>query len=215
MSSDNNSSSGGFVRTTTHFAALIHGRSLLSLAMLVFFSVMVYIASGYPFLAAMLPMVIGIPGIALSALQLCLDIRDYHRVEGKIDPRTAFEIYMDEIKHNTGGQVEMEIAPTTKELTTLVDDPSVVGRTRGQRELLLWGYFFGLVIAVLLFGFWIGIPLFLVSFLRFYARESWRLTAILTATAWIVLYVGLVLVLEQVLFEGFITGYVMELFARD
>lgn len=215
MSLDNNSSSGGFARTTTHLEALMHGRSLFSLGMLGFFSVMVYIASDYPFLAAMLPLVIGIPGIALSALQLVLDIRDYHRAEGKIDPRTAFEIYMDEIKQNTGGQVEMEIAPGTKELTTLVDDPSVVGRTRGQREVLLWAYFFGLVIAVLLFGFWIGIPIFLVTFLRYYARESWRLTAILTLSVWVALYIGLVLVLEQVLFDGFITGYVMEIFARD
>lgn len=211
MSSDN---SGG-VRTTTHLQALLHGRSLLSLGMLVFFSVMVWIATGYPWQAAMLPLVIGIPGIALSALQLFIDMRNYHRAEGKIDPRTAFEIYMDEISEHTKGQVQMEVSSSTKELTTLVEDPSVVGRTRSQRERLLWGYFYGLVLVVLLFGFWIGVPAFLVAFLRFYARESWRLTVTLALAAWAVMYLLLVVLLEQVLFEGLITGYILETFFSD
>ncbi|MFM2129398.1 MAG: hypothetical protein RL477_944 [Pseudomonadota bacterium] len=210
MSSDNSPA-----RTTTHLQALMHGRSLLSLGMFLFFATMVWIASGYPFLAAMLPLVIGIPGMLLSLLQLAIDMRDYHRAEGKIDPRTAFEIYMDDIKQHTGGQVEMEVGSGKKELTTLVEDPSVEGRTRAQREMLLWASFYGLVVLVLLFGFWIGVPAFLALFLRYYARESWRLTAILTLAAWIAMYVGLVLVLEQVLFEGFATGWLMEAFLRD
>ncbi len=209
MSSDN------LPRTTTHLQALLHGRALLSLGMLIFFSVMVGIATTYPWLAGMLPVVIGVPGILLSLLQLIIDMRDFHRAEGKIDPRTAFEIYMDEITEHTKGQVKMEISGEKKELTTLVEDPSVVGRTRGQREFLLWCYFFGLVLLVLLFGFWIGIPVFLVAFLRFYARESWKLTAILTLAAWASMYLLLAVLLEQVLLEGFNSGFIMENIFRD
>jgi hypothetical protein len=141
-------------------------------------------------------------------------MRSYHRAEGRIDPRTAFEIYMDEIAQNTKGQVKMDVSGNTQ-LTTLVDDPSVVGRTRGQRERLLWAYFYGLVVAVLLFGFWIGVPAFLTAFLRFYARESWRLVAMLTLAFWGAMYVLLVVFLEQILFEGFVTGYLLNLLSAD
>lgn len=200
-------------RSTTHFEALRHPRTLLSIAMLLFFSTMVWIALDYPWQAQMLPLVIGIPAIALSALQIYLDVANYHKSEGKIDPRTAFEIYMDEITANTKGQVKMELGAERKELTTLVEDPSTIGRTRGQRERLLFAYFYGLVIVVLLFGFWIGVPAFLITFLRFYAREGWKLIASLTLAAWGLMYLLLVVFLEQVLFEGFITGYVMDMFA--
>jgi len=213
MSSDNAPISKG-PRTTSHLQAFLHGRTLLGVVMLGVFSVMVAIAADYPWQAAMLPMVIGIPGILLSILQIVLDMRSYHRAEGRIDPRTAFEIYMDDITQNTKGQVTMDAAGAT-ELTTLVEDPSVVGRTRGQREKLLWAYFYGLVGAVLLFGFWIGVPVFLAAFLRFYARESWRLTLALTVACWAVMYLLLVVFLEQVLFEGFVTGYVVDLLSRD
>ena len=211
-SSSGNSSSGNStpVRGTSHLEALLHGRTLLSVAMFGIFSVMVGVASTYPWQAAMLPVVIGVPGIALAAVQIVLDIRSYHRAEGKMDPRTAFEIYMDEINQGTKGQVQMDLG--TKELTTLVEDPSTVGRSRSQRERLLWAYFYGLVLVVLVFGFWIGVPAFLITFLRYYARESWRLTAILTLACWVSMYVLLVVVLQQVLFEGFLTGYVMATF---
>jgi hypothetical protein len=208
--SSGNTSSDKAPRATSHLEALLHGRTLLGIAMFAIFAVMVGIASGYPWQAAMLPVVIGVPGMLLSALQVVLDIRGYHRAEGKMDPRTAFEIYMDEINEGTKGQVQMDLGTTAKELTTLVEDPSTVGRTRAQRERLLWAYFYGLILLVLLFGFWIGMTVFLAAFLRFYARESWRLTAILTLACWLSMYVLLVVALQQVLFEGFLTGYVME-----
>jgi hypothetical protein len=201
-------------RTTSHLAALLHPRTLVSVAMFAIFATMVAIASGYPWQAAMLPVVIGVPGMLLSLLQVVLDIRGYHRAEGVIDPRTAFEIYMDELKEGTKGQVEIDIGPA-RELTTLVEDPSTVGRSRGRREFLLWVAFYGLVSLVLVFGFWIGIPAFLIAFLRYYARESWRLTLTLTAAAWASMYVLLVLVLEQVLFEGFLTGLVIQTWFTD
>jgi hypothetical protein len=213
MSSDNVPAAKG-PRTTSHLQAFLHGRTLLSVIMLGIFSVMVAVAVDYPWQAAMLPMVIGIPGILLALLQIVLDMRSYHQAEGKIDPRTAFEIYMDEITAATRGMVTMEIGANTQ-MTTLVEDPSVVGRTRGQRELLLWGYFYGFVGLVLLFGFWIGMAAFLIAFLRFYARESWRLTLTLTLACWATTYLLLVTFLEQILFEGFVTGYVVNLLSSD
>ncbi|MQA67257.1 MAG: hypothetical protein GEU76_15370 [Alphaproteobacteria bacterium] len=213
MSSDNAPAAKG-PRKTSHLQALLHGRTLLGVVMLGIFSVMVAIAADYPWQAAMLPMIIGIPGILLSLLQIGLDMHNFHKAEGRIDPRTAFEIYMEEITQATKGQVRMDI-PANTQMTTLVEDPSVVGRSRKQREWLLWAYFYGLVVAVLLFGFWIGVPAFLAAFLRFYALESWRLVAMLTLACWVVMYVLLIVLLEQILFEGFVTGYVLNLLGPD
>ena len=68
---------------------------------------------------------------------------------------------------------------------------------------------------MLVFGFWIGYPVFLALFLRFYARESWKLTLALTAGSWAILYGVLAVVLEQILFEGFLTSYVVSTWFSD
>ena len=194
--------------------ALTHGRTLFTLVMFSIFAVMVYIATGYPPAARLLPLVIGIPGIALTLLQVVLDVRDFYRVKGKIDPRTDFEIYMDEITERTGGKVKMDVAEGTQ-LQTLVEDPTLLAHSRNKREILLFFYFFLLIGLVLAFGFWIGYPIFLALFLRFYSRESWKLTAALTAGSWAAMYLLLAVVLQQILFEGFVTGYVMDTWFSD
>ena len=118
----------------TLWHALTHGRTLFTLVMFTIFTVMVAIAAGYPDAARLLPLVIGIPGVALTGLQIVLDVRDYLAVGGKVDPRTDFEIYMDEINERTGGKVEMGIAEGAR-LQTLVEDPSLAGRgRRGARR---------------------------------------------------------------------------------
>lgn len=194
--------------------ALTHGRTLFTLVMFSIFAVMVYIATGYPPAARLLPLVIGIPGMALSLLQVVLDVRDFFRMRGKIDPRTDFERYMDEMSDRTGGEIKMEV-PEGTQLQTLVEDPTLLARSRNKREILLFAYFFLLIVLVLLFGFWIGYPIFLAIFLRFYARESWKLTASLTAGSWVAMYLVLAVVLQQLLFEGFVTQYVVNTWLSD
>ena len=36
-----------------------------------------------------------------------------------------------------------------------------------RKEMIVWGYFLGLIGGILLFGFYITVPIFLVAFLRF------------------------------------------------
>lgn len=211
MSSENSPgpSSSGRDRRPTLVQALFHGRTAFSVLMFSIFAVMVYIASGYSWPANFLPYVIGFPGMALTLLQIVLDIRSFKKADGKIDPRTDFERYMAEITERTGGKVSMEVKEGTQ-LQTLVEDPTTMARSRNKREALLFGYFFFLIAVVLLFGFWIGYPIFMLTFLRFYSRESWKLSAILTGGSWIVMYLIIVVLLEQILFEGFITEYVVD-----
>ena len=113
---------------------------------------------------------------------------------------------MADIAKHTGGKVQMELKEGT-ELQTLVEDHTDITLSRNKREAILFGYFFLLVISVLLFGFY---PIFMALFLRYYSGETWKLTAYLTGGSWIVMYGILVLVLEQILFEGFVTQYVVD-----
>ena len=205
MSSERETGEG---RRTSHWEALIHGRTLFTLLLFGIFASMVYVATDYTWPANFLPYVIGIPGMALTLLQVVLDIRGYHAVEGKVDPRTDFERYMDEIAKHTSRTIELDIAKERLEI--LVDDPSLVARSRNRREAVLFLYFFFLLAVVLLFGFWIGFPIFLAAFLRFYSRESWKLTILLMAGSWIVMYFILAVLLQQILFEGFVTQYVVD-----
>jgi hypothetical protein len=199
----------GGPHATTTWQALRHGRTRFTLLMFSIFAIMVYVAWGYSWPANFLPFVIGIPGMALTALQVVLDIRDFKKAEGKIDPRTDFEKYMADIIKHTGGKVQMELKPGTTGFQTLVEDHTVMVQDRKRREIILFAYFFGLLAVVLLFGFWIGYPIFMAAFLRYYSRETWKLTLILTAGSWIVMHGILVTLLEQVLFEGFVTEYVL------
>lgn len=202
-------------RAPTVGQALGHGRTLTSILMTAIFAVMVFVALGFPWPANFMPLIIGVPGLALSLLQIVLDVRDFRRQQGRIDPRTEFERYMDEIAEHTKGQVTMEVAEGTQMQVLLDERPEVKVLTRGQRERRLFGYFFGLVAMVLVFGFWISVPVFLIAFLRFYGHESWKLTLTLALVTWALLYGILAVMLQQVMFEGFLTSYLMEIWFAE
>lgn len=196
----------------TLWQALTHGRTLFSMLMFSIFAVMVYIAWGYPWQAHFLPFVIGFPGMALSLLQIGIDIRGYFTAKGDIDPRTDFEKYMAELSKHTEG---LELDYAKEKVETIVEDHSVMAKTRNRQELILFGYFFFLLAMVLFFGFWIGTPVFLLLFLRFYAKESWKLSLAITAGVWGSLYLLLAVLLSQILWEGHITRYVIDNYLTD
>jgi len=142
------------------------GKIFMSVVMLAIFVVMVGIATQYPPQARFMPLVIGIPGIALCLFQLFLEFRERRR-------------------------------PTA-------------GETR--REIVLWAYFIGLVGSLILFGFWLTIPVFLAVFLRCYAEESWRFSLVLSAAATTLLFLVFAKGLAVVLHGGFITEYLLDRF---
>lgn len=76
-----------------------------------------------------------------------------------------------------------------------------------RREIVLWTYFIAFVAALILVGFWVSIPVFLLLFLRFAAGESWRFSACLavlgTALLFLVFHKGLGVALHP----GFIAGW--------
>ncbi len=197
---------------TTLWQAVTHGRTLFSILMFSIFFTMVLLARDYSWPANFLPYVVGFPGIALTLLQISIDIRDFISAEGKIDPRTEFEKYMAEISSHTEG---LELDYTKEQAEVLVQDHSMVAKTRNRQEMVLFGFFFFLLAIVLLFGFWIGTPIFLFLFLRYYSQETVKLSLMITAGVWFSMYFVLVIVLEQIIFEGHITNYIYDTYISD
>lgn len=137
--------------------------------MLAIFVAMAGVAFQYPPDARFMPLVVGVPAIALCLLQLGLDFRDSARSGASAE-----------------GTIEL------------------------RREALMWAYFIGLVAGILVFGFLLTIPVFVVVFLRHWAQASWRFALGLTAAASLILYLAFVQGLGVALHPGFVTEYVLE-----
>jgi len=91
--------------------------------------------------------------------------------------------------------------------------PEAHGERTVRREMIMGGYFIGLVGGLLLFGFLLAVPVFVAVFLRHWAQTSWRFALGLTAAASVILYTVFVRVLGVALHPGFVTGYVLDRFS--
>ena len=147
----------------------------MSLVMLTIFSVMVGVATQYPPQARFMPLVVGLPGIALCLVQVVLEIAARRRATAGVR----------------------------------ADGPDAGAR---RRELVLWGSFLGLITSLLLFGFYVTIPLFLIAFLRGYAKESWRFSLALSAGGSMLLALVFDVGLGVVLHKGFLLEPVLDQF---
>jgi len=173
---------------------------LMTVVMLAIFVVMVGIASGYPAGARFMTFVVGIPAIALCLLQLGLDI--YRLVRA------------------AGGSSDFAPAPTSpavgvpfdaaRESLAFTEIP-LDRRKTVRRELIVWGYFLALIATILLFGFRIAVPLFLVGFLHFQAKATWRNALVLGIGASAILLFLFEKGLGASLHAGFITEYLLSL----
>ncbi|HEU0071730.1 MAG TPA: tripartite tricarboxylate transporter TctB family protein [Alphaproteobacteria bacterium] len=173
----------------------------MTLVMFAIFAVMVGVASTYPPGARFMPYVVGIPGLVMCAIQLFLDIRDLraNARDDDDDGKSEMERAAEEVARVTGRKMDFSEAEGA---TAVVVEESKEGR--GRREAIVWASFLGLIGGILLFGFWIAVPLFIGGFLRFYAGRTWRFSLLLTAAATAVYYGAFVLGLKVVLHEGFV-----------
>lgn len=174
----------------------------MTLVMLAIFVAMVAVASTYPPAARFMPFTIGIPGIALCLLQLSIDLyqrRHPHAEQGGDALRQA----EDQVARMSGRRVHFEM-PSDNALFT---DVTYDERERVRREIIAWGYFLGLIAAILLFGFRIAVPVFLITFLRFQAGISWRNALIYGGGGALALFVLFEKVLKVTLHSGFVTDF--------
>jgi hypothetical protein len=182
---------------------------VMNFVMLAIFVTLVGIASQYPPQARFMPFVVGIPAIALCLLQIFLDIRAARRNAVEVeDARSDMEKAQDEVSRYAGRHVESE-ASAAAEIPQMLDSgipPNMVGR-----EIILWSFFLGFIVSVLVFGFWFSIPVFLITFLRFEAKLSWIKAVLTGLIAAGILYLGVAKGLRADLHPGFLTAYLFDL----
>jgi hypothetical protein len=120
--------------------------------------------------------------------------------------RSAAEIAEDKVSRLVGRPIDLEVPPAA---VSGAEAPLSQQETV-RRELVLWGYFLGFIGGILLFGFWIAIPVFLVAFLRFEAKSSWRTSLMLGVGASIALFFMFERGLKVQVHRGFVTEYVLD-----
>jgi hypothetical protein len=160
----------------------------LTLVMLAIFTTMVGIATQYPQDAALMPYVVGIPGIGLCLLQLALD---YKRAAGLSTYR-------------------FRSAPKAGKPEELATDEPEFGPQTVKREFLLWFYVLAFIGGILLFGFYVAMPVMLVTFLRREAGASTRFALLLGGGATLVLYLMFGALLQIRLHPGFLTPVILK-----
>jgi hypothetical protein len=186
-----------------------YSNSFMTVVMLAIFVVLVGLASGYPPGARFMPFVVGIPAIVLCLLQLALDARQRRRGETEVsDTRSAKEKAEEKVSRMAGRRVDFQIS---HEFMAGVG-PEISPQERVRREMVLWGYFLGFIAGIILFGFWVAIPIFLVAFLRFQAKAGWLFSLGLGMGASLLMSFVFERLFRVVLHTGFITDYVLGLF---
>jgi Tripartite tricarboxylate transporter TctB family len=155
--------------------------AMMSFVMLAIFIVMTGVALVFfPEGARFQPLVIGLPAIALSLLQLTLDLRAKKaaRARDASSPRL----------------------PSAAETVDAAPSPA--------REQRMWLWFIAFIAGVLLLGFWITIPLFLIGFLRVEANAPWLNAITFGMIAAGLLYAVFGLLLRTSLHEGFLVQWI-------
>jgi len=79
-------------------------------------------------------------------------------------------------------------------------EPMTDQEKKRERSVVFW--FVGCTAAIYLFGFMVGIPLFIFLFLKLWAKESWTLSIGLALAVSIVVYVAFVYLLRVPLHSG-------------
>jgi hypothetical protein len=177
----------------------------MTLVMLAIFTAMVAIAATYPAEARFMPFVVGIPAIGLCLVQLALDLF-WRRAPQAVEARSELEKAQAEASRAAGRAIQFEM-PSENALFTEGDlDP----RERVRRELVAWGYFLGLIASVLLFGFRISVPVFLIAFLRLQAGTSWRSAVLYGGGGALLMHVLFERLLKVTLHSGFLTDFILD-----
>jgi len=175
----------------------------ITLLMLVIFSTMVIISLGYPPGARFMPLVVGIPAILMCLLQLVIDWFGSHKTEigahFHSEPR-AGQHHLDE--YPAGEHEHLADAASPEEEF----GPETVGA-----EITIWVYFLSYMVAVLLFGFVLSVPVMVAIYLWREAdvRLPYAILAGLICTT--VMHLMFETLLQFQLHPGFLTGDLLHL----
>lgn len=132
---------------------------IFSLIVILFFAYFLYEARTWRLQARLYPLVIGIPALILGVMQL------------------AFDIF------GVGEKKDDTAAPVDYQFTQPVDP--VLAR---RRTINIFSWIFGFVILIWLIGFAYAVPTMVFLYLKVQSRESWVISVVLTAAAWLLFW---------------------------
>ncbi len=154
--------------------------------MFAIFAVMVLVSLQYPPGARFMPLIVGIPGLLLCALQLALDFAKARRSRS-----------LDRFR----------AAPKAGKPEAAAELPEFGQHTRG-REILMWIYFVAFVGSVVLFGFYITVPIGITLFLWTQAGARLPVAAGAGAAATLVLFLMFGELLQIRLHPGLVAPHI-------
>ncbi|MBX9740806.1 MAG: tripartite tricarboxylate transporter TctB family protein [Beijerinckiaceae bacterium] len=174
-------------------------RQSMTLFMLAVFVLMVGVAMTYPAGARFMPLTVGIPGIGLCLLQIFLDLKRQPDGERQIDEMREAEAKAAQV---VGHEVHFGHAE-------VIDAPADEKETI-RREVIVWAYFLAFIGSILVFGFYVSIPVFLITFLKERAKASWTRAFAMGGVASILYYLVFAKGLGVTLYNGVATGWLLD-----
>jgi hypothetical protein len=139
--------------------------AIFTLVITVLVAAGLYTSRDWSLQARLFPWTIGIPALGLCLIQLFMDL--WKAVRPGSEPVDDDQGIMDL-------KVDKDVAPAL-----------VV-----RRAVNIFAWVFGLFASIWLVGFLVSIPLFILSYMRFQARETWSITLVWTAVT-VVFIIGL------------------------
>jgi hypothetical protein len=153
-------------------------QAIFSFVFLIFFIIFVYMAQDWRPQARLYPWAIGTPMLVLALIQVILDLKGVKSKQG------------------SGG------APVDFQMSRDID-PGLANK----RALNIFSWIFGYFLLIWLLGFSVAIPAMVFSYLKIQSGESWALSTILTAAAWLTFWGLFVWLLNLPFPEGLIFSW--------
>jgi len=150
------------------------GRAMLSLGLMAFSAWIVTLALKWPLRTAIFPILVGTPVFFMATVEFYISLRG--KKSGAKEGETDSEEYF---------KVEGE------------------GSRAGSRRLF-WAFMWiiGLLLLILVFGFPVAVPLFILLHLKIHGREGWAISVGLAIAAWVFFYGLFVWLLRIPFLEG-------------
>lgn len=160
--------------------ALLTGKVLTTLVMLLIFTTMTLLALDFTPKARLMPLLVGIPAVLLALVQLIMDYRS---------------AVADLSKPAAEGTIA---APADKKVHT---------GSQGETQMFIWIFLFFL--GILLFGFVYASPVLVFSFLYFGSKESMKISLVSAIATGAVIYITFIKSFQIALFNGLILNWLL------
>ncbi len=164
-------------------------KACFDIFLIIFFGAVIIGAMGYTHKARLIPLVVGLPCVAMAVAQFILDLGKGGK-KGISGEEELFRGVMERLIH--------------QEIVTEEGEKKEKEKSGENRRFFLTIFWILLFVACLyVLGFSMSIPLFTIVFMR-YKKEKWLLTLSTAAGLWVVIYAAFAIAAGIDLYPGLI-----------